>query len=90
MILGVTNFFSSMLISVVLKCTGSPCWSCRNVALRGERLMLIVECNHSNEDMWVMISGGFTKDSLTAVRVCHIILPTLVGYLATDACLFKQ
>lgn len=52
--------------------------------------MLVVECNRSDEDIllqiyssivdgWVMLCGGFTKDSLTAVRVCHIILPTLVG-----------
>lgn len=53
MILGVTNFFSSMLVSVVsaLAVRVASCWSCRDVALQGERLMLVVERNPSNEDI---------------------------------------
>lgn len=73
MILGVTNFFSSMLVSVVsaLAVRVASCWSCRDVALQGERLMLVVERNPSNEDMWVILSGGLAEvNVLDWQRIC--------------------
>ncbi|KAI6122179.1 hypothetical protein EDD16DRAFT_793080 [Pisolithus croceorrhizus] len=67
------------------KCTGCPCRVMLVMprrALQGERLMLVVERNPSNEDMWVILSGGVAKDTITVVRVRYIVLLTLVCYFS--------
>ncbi|KAI6099688.1 hypothetical protein F5141DRAFT_391076 [Pisolithus sp. B1] len=69
------------LLYSLLRCL-IPRISSRPCDISGERLMLVVERNPSNEDMWVILSGGVAKDTITVVRVRYIVLPTLVCYFS--------
>lgn len=42
-----------------------------HIDISGQRLMLILERNPSNEDVWVLFSGGVAKDTITVIRACE-------------------
>ncbi|KAI5985519.1 hypothetical protein EDD15DRAFT_2302322 [Pisolithus albus] len=55
-----------------------PCWDAWyhefllvHINISGQRLMLVLERNPSNEDVWVLISGGVAKDTVTVIRACE-------------------